>query len=83
MAPALVHYGRVRDLTQSGASGQTEGSIESQQCISERHANGPCTSDRKLKENIVRVGDHPMGFDLYRLRSTIQYFDQLLSGSGS
>lgn len=54
--PRLVTYGQVRRLTQSG-SGMN----------SENMAGQPTKkpSDRATKENIARIGSHPLGFDLY------------------
>ncbi len=60
-SPALVHYGQVRDLTQGGASGKTE---LLKNCNG--NANRKCNpSDRNLKENIIRIGEHPLGIGLY------------------
>lgn len=54
--PRLVRYGEVRTLTQAGTSGVAEGGSM---------ASGKMASDRALKENIFRIGDHPLGFGLY------------------
>ena len=55
--PKLVTYGEVRVLTQSQSSGSSEGS------------NGippqKPACDRRLKDNVVRVGEHPLGIGLY------------------
>ena len=55
--PTLVCFGEVRSLTQATTSGSTEGTPGS----------GPQKpgSDRRIKENIVRVADHPLGIGLY------------------
>ena len=58
-APSLVVYGAVGDLTQSGTRGSTERNC---QTSSSRRR---CGSERRIKENIVRIGDHPLGFGLY------------------
>jgi hypothetical protein len=55
--PVVVKYGDVRTLTQAGTSGSSEGS-------SGTGVMKP-GSDRKLKENIVKIGTHPLGFGLY------------------
>ena len=55
--PRLVKYGEVRTLTQSGSSGGAEN-------VAMPAAN-KMASDRALKENISRIGDHPFGFGLY------------------
>lgn len=56
-SPRLITYGHVRSLTLTGAnmSGEAAGS------------SGPTfmSSDRVTKENIVRVGVHPLGIGLY------------------
>ena len=53
--PVLSVYGSVRELTQSGTIPGTE--------------NGPNPnkkpSSRDMKEKIVRIGTHPMGFGIY------------------
>jgi hypothetical protein len=54
--PVLVSYGLVRNLTQSGTKGNTE--HNSVQTFKK-------ASERRVKENIVRLGDHPLGFGLY------------------
>jgi hypothetical protein len=61
--PVLTLFGHVAALTQSGTcSAASDG------------ANAPCqvaggamgmSSDRRLKQNIVRIGEHPAGFGLY------------------
>ena len=55
--PRLIIYGQVRSLTQSGASGSNENS------------QGPkphmAQSERFAKDNIVKIGAHPLGFNLY------------------
>jgi len=53
-APILTLYGSVRDLT-GGDSGTVPDS-----------PNGKTpASDPRYKENVVRVGDHPLGFGVY------------------
>jgi len=73
--PKLVCYGRVRDLTQAGTGSQSEFSFLGgliKNCASNRisiKANRisikACASDRNAKENILRIGDHPLGIGLY------------------
>lgn len=60
-APQLVRYGALRDLTQAGTGATTEnmgagcsGIDTTKRC-----------SERSLKENIVRIGEHPLGIGLY------------------
>lgn len=60
-SPRLVIYGAVRDLTQSGTGLMTEltcGFIP-------YPTRQKCSSERRVKEHIVRIGDHPLGFGLY------------------
>jgi len=54
--PKLTTYGEVRVLTQASTSGSSEGSSGSGIMM---------PSDSRLKENIVPVGRHPMGLNLY------------------
>ena len=61
-APVLVVYGLVAELTQTGTGASTEpgtfpsctGGVGKKSC-----------SARYMKENISRIGEHPMGFGLY------------------
>lgn len=55
--PRLVKYGEVRSLTQTATSGSKEGTTGS--------GIMKPGSDRAIKENIVRIGDHPLGFGIY------------------
>lgn len=55
--PRLVKYGEVRTLTQSGSGGNAENVA--------KPTSNKKASDRALKENIARIGDHPLGFGLY------------------
>jgi hypothetical protein len=52
--PALKVYGQVRELT--GSAGGTMNGDAGTMMVS---------SDRRVKRNIVRVGDHPLGIGLY------------------
>jgi hypothetical protein len=66
-APSLIIYGAVRSLTQSGAGSMAETGpymIGSTTFCSFQTNRRPC-SERRVKENIVRIGDHPLGFGLY------------------
>lgn len=57
LSPALVCYGSVSVLTRAGGTGSNEGSAAGSMNMS--------TSDIRLKQNIARVGDHPLGFGIY------------------
>jgi hypothetical protein len=54
--PTLVKYGQVSSLTQAQTTGSSEGS----------NGSGVMKpSDRALKQDIIRIGSHPLGFGLY------------------
>jgi hypothetical protein len=55
-SPRLITYGDVRSLTQAGSTGGSEGGSMSTMVKA---------SDRLTKDNIVRIGVHPLGFGLY------------------
>ncbi len=55
--PRLVTYGHVRALTQAGSKGSAERGSTSKA--------KKAGSDRMIKENIVRIGVHPLGIGLY------------------
>ena len=55
--PVLQVFGSVAQLTMSGLLSKGDGA---QMMMA--------TSDRRLKEDIVRIGDHPLGIGLYLFR---------------
>lgn len=55
--PTLVIYGSVRSFTLAGLSGPPE---DGNQGASKKPG-----SDRALKENISKIGEHPLGMGLY------------------
>lgn len=57
-APRLVYYGDVRTLAQSGSMWPNEFTWMGM-------TFGMRPSDRALKENVVRIGEHPLGIGLY------------------
>ena len=63
VSPALVCYGQVRDLTQSGTGASSEFKFFGL-CVNNLKRR-PCGSDRRIKENLLRIGDHPLGIGLY------------------
>jgi hypothetical protein len=66
--PTLVHYGSLRDLTQSGSgkSSESKGKGDTDGGICEPNQfKKPCGSDLRIKENINRIGEHPLGIGLY------------------
>ena len=66
--PMLKNYGHVRQLTQSTGTQNGDG------------GQNMMTSDRAAKENIVRVGTHPLGIGLYLFDYKPAYREQ--SGFG-
>ncbi len=75
--PALVSYGLVRDLTQSGSGMMQENGTPGMCQINTNRY--PC-SERRVKENIVRIGDHPLGFGLYLFDYLPEYRDRFGHG---
>jgi len=62
VSPVLVRYGQVRDLTQGG-SGPT---AEFFNCQPYALKTNKCNrSDQRVKQGIVRIGEHPLGIGLY------------------
>ena len=57
-SPGLVYYGSVSALTQASTSGSSEGSGGS-------GVMKPSASDIRLKQNIVCIDSHPLGFGVY------------------
>lgn len=68
--PDLIFYGTVRALTQSGTSGSNEMSGNTSMAFM-------AASDRTLKENIVRIGKHPLGIGLYLFNYKSKYRERL------
>lgn len=64
-APKLVKYGEVRALTQTSTSGSAEGAGMTSSFMT--------PSDRRTKENVVRVGEHPLGIGIYLFDYRAQY----------
>jgi hypothetical protein len=64
--PTLVKYGQVRSLTQASTSGSSEGSQGSGIMM---------PSERAVKQDIVRIGSHPLGFGLYLFRYKPEFRD--------
>ena len=62
-APSLVIYGRVGSLTQGGSGANFEGWPGL--CLNRPGMTYRPCSERRIKENIVRIGDHALGFGLY------------------
>lgn len=64
--PTLVKYGQVRSLTQTSTSGSSEAS---------QGSGIMKPSDRAIKQDIVRIGSHPLGFGLYLFRYKPEFRD--------
>jgi len=69
--PALVHYGRLSELTLANAPTNWE-----QNCGNARESGTRKCSERHTKENIRRVGTHPLGFGLYQFEYRAPYRDK-------
>lgn len=65
-SPKLVKYGEVRSLTQAQTSGSSEGS---------QGSGVMKPSDRAMKQDIVRIGSHPLGIGLYLFRYKPEFRD--------
>ena len=63
-APLLRVYGSVSKLTRSGTGSGSDGGVI---------AGMTMPSDRAIKENIVRIGTHPLGVGLYLFDYIAQY----------
>ncbi len=64
--PTLVKYGQVTALTQAQTSGSSEGS---------QGSGVMKPSDRAVKQDLVRIGSHPLGFGLYLFRYKPEFAD--------
>ena len=63
LPPVLTLYGALRDLTKAGTGSIVESAKGSSgKCFSD--GTKSC-SDHNLKENLARIGDHPLGIGLY------------------
>ncbi len=71
-SPNLVIYGGVRDLTQSGSGATKEITCG----VIPWPTRQKCSSERRVKENIVRIGDHPLGIGLYLFDYLPEYCNQ-------
>lgn len=70
--PEVTVFGTVRNLT--------GGSNTSASDTGTGGKDPPGQSDRRLKENIVKVGDHPAGFGIYLFDYKPEHQDRLASG---
>ena len=64
--PRFFRYGMLRDLTQAGSHpNMYESGANPASCTSSESNRKPCLSERIAKENIIRIGEHPLGIGLY------------------
>jgi hypothetical protein len=68
-APKLIRFGMVADLTQNGTAAVTEGNNDGSM-------GNIMGSSIVLKENITRIGTHPLGVGLYLFDYKPEYRDQ-------
>lgn len=64
--PKLIGYGNVRSFTLAANSGSAEGSMG---------MPNMATSERRFKDNIVKIGMHPVGIGLYLFDYRPEYRD--------
>ncbi|MGE0876535.1 MAG: tail fiber domain-containing protein [Burkholderiales bacterium] len=67
-APRLTSYGEVRHVVQAG----TKGGMENMMMVGSMFM---VSSDRAVKENLVRIGRHPLGIGLYLFDYRAEYRD--------
>jgi len=79
VSPVLVRYGQVRDLTQSGTGTVNEFNLGPWGCFPNLKKR-PCGSDRRIKENLVHIGDHPLGIGLYLFDYKPEFRDEWSHG---
>lgn len=70
-APVLQVFGKVAELTQG-----TTGSCMADGVGCVAGTMGMSTSDRRTKEQILRVGDHPLGIGLYLFHYKPEFRDE-------
>ena len=73
-SPGLVCYGSVSVMTQAGSNGSSENSANSGKSFMS------VGSDIRLKQDIVLIGNHPLGFGLYLFDYKPEFSE--LHGSG-
>lgn len=69
--PQFAFYGTVRDLTRNSGGTVVEGAGSCGGAVMGITMN--CTSERRFKENIHRIGTHPMGIGLYLFEYISEY----------
>lgn len=67
-SPKLLRFGTIAALTNSGTGANTEqvtSSDPDHPCSSDKHRRSCAPSEPRLKQNILRIGSHPIGIGLY------------------
>jgi hypothetical protein len=62
-SPTLTLFGQVAQLTQNGTCAEANDNATPTACTI--NTGMGMTSDRRLKTDIVRIGEHPLGFGIY------------------
>lgn len=63
-SPQLESFGRVIDITRSASCNEQSDSQVVPGCTAGNMAM-QSTSDRRAKENVIQIGEHPLGIGLY------------------
>jgi hypothetical protein len=72
--PELKAFGRLAALTQSASGCNMD---DSSGCVVGSNNNmGPMTSDMRAKENVIAIGEHPLGFGLYLFNYKPEFREQ-------
>lgn len=74
-SPHLEIFGKVSALTQ-GTSGECMTDAPGGGCTVAGSMSGMLVSDRNAKENVLRIGDHPLGIGLYLFDYRPEYRSQ-------
>jgi hypothetical protein len=75
ISPKLIVYGDVRKLVQSGTAGTQETTTGGGGCSADLNRRPCAGSDRRIKEEIVRVGEHPLGIGMYVFKYRAEFRD--------
>jgi len=71
--PVFRVYGRLHRVTRGAGSALVDGATTFEQMV-------PPPSDRRLKQNIIKIGNHPLGFGLYLFDYKPEYRRQCGNG---
>ena len=76
--PSLLVFGQVASLTRSATGcNQSDNAVCS---VPPANMGQTMGSDRNIKQNIIRIGDHPLGFGLYLFDYKVEYRQQFGQG---